>query len=95
MKFSKDYTKLQYPIFTTIRQNKGYYQEGQKIRIETPTNNFWAEIVAIRQISLYNITPTIALRDADCSVSDIIKLFKKFYDDETDDLILITLMKVK
>lgn len=65
MKFSKEYSKLQYPIFTTIRQNKGYYKEGQIISIFTPKQEFKAEIVGIRNLNLTNITKTIAHNDAD------------------------------
>ena len=95
MKFSKEYQKLSYPIFTTIRQNGGYYQEGQRINIDTPEQTFRAEIVGIRYLSIRDITPTMALRDADCSVDEIIKLFKMFYKDKANDLILITLMKMQ
>ena len=94
MKFSKEYKKLNCPIFTTIRQNGGYYNEGQRINVYTPNQEFRAEIVGIRNLSIRDITPTIALRDADCNVEDIIKLFKMFYKDKADDLILITLMKL-
>ena len=50
-------------------------------------------IVSIRKINLKDITPTIALRDADCSVSDILQLFKRFYKNEADDLIILTLAR--
>lgn len=93
MKFSKEYKKLKYPIFTTIRQDGGYYRECQQVKIETPEQNFWAEIVSIRKIGLEDITNTLALRDADCSVEDIINLFKRFYKEEAGKLILITLMR--
>lgn len=94
MKFSKEYSKLQYPIFTTIRQNKGYYKIGQKILITTPNNTFEAEIVSIRNIQLHQISETLAFRDADCTAEDLCTLMKKFYQSNANDLILITLMKV-
>jgi len=94
MKFSKDYKKLEYPIFTTIRHNGGYYNTGQIINVYTPSQEFRAQIVSIREIQLKDITETIAKRDADCSVKEIISLFRMFYKDKTNDLILITLMKV-
>ena len=93
MKFSKNYKKLNYPIFTTIRQNKGYYNPGKVITINTPKDSFKAEIVSIRFITLYEITETIAQRDADCSHEELTNLMRLFYRDNANDLILITLMK--
>lgn len=94
MKFSKEYSKLAHPIFTTIRHNSGYYKEGQIIRIYTPDQEFMAEIVGIRHLQIKDITRTIAKQDADSTVEEIIALFKMFYKDKADDLILITLMRV-
>jgi len=94
MKFSKQYSKLVYPIFTTIRQNKGYYNEGQVISVSTPETGFKAEIVSIRKLSTKHFTETIALRDADCSKGELMDLMHLYYKQDTDDLILITLMKV-
>ena len=94
MKFSKEYSKLQYPIFTTIRQNKGYYREGQVINVTTPKQQFKAEIVSIRKMSLINITTTIAHWDADCPTQALENLLVRFYKDKANDLILLTLMKV-
>jgi len=94
MKFSKKYTKLSYPIFTTIRQDKGYYKEGYIINVNTPNQNFKAEVVGIRNIGLKDITSTIALRDADCEPGELIELMKKFYKHTANDLILITLMRL-
>jgi hypothetical protein len=93
MRFSKYYSKLSYPVFTTIRQNKGYYKEGQIINITTPKSKFSAEIVAIRYIKLNDITDTIAKYDADSSKKYLKELMCKFYKDKANDLILITLMK--
>lgn len=94
MKFSKEYLKLQYPIFTTIRQNKGYYKEGQIISISTPKQEFKAEIVGIRKLTLNDITKTISHKDADCEPDELIELMKKFYKQDADNLILLTLMKI-
>jgi hypothetical protein len=95
MKFSKEYSKLQYPIFTTIRQNYGYYKVGQTIGIDTPKQSFCAEIVSIRNIQLCHISETIALRDADCTTEELVLLMKKFYQSNANDLILITLMRME
>lgn len=94
MKFSKEYSKLNYPIFTTIRQNKGFYEVGMDIKIYTPKQQFYAQIVSIRNIALNDITDTIAKRDADCGYLELRQMMKNFYKNKASDLILITLMKV-
>jgi hypothetical protein len=94
MKFSKEYSKLAYPIFTTIRHNGGYYKEGQKICVTTPKQQFHAEIVGIRYLTQKDITSTIAFRDADCGSQELFDLMNMFYKGRANDLILITLMKV-
>lgn len=94
MKFSKNYSKLNYPIFTTIRRNNGYYKEGRTIQVNIPNNkSFIADIVGIRYITLKDITETMANRDADCSRKELIELMGTFYKENANDLILITLMK--
>ena len=94
MRFSKTYLKLNYPIFTTIRQNKNYYKEGQTIEINVATGDkFYAEVVSIRHINLKDITDTIAKHDVGCSKEYLKELMCKFYKDKANDLILITLMK--
>lgn len=95
MKFTTDWKKLDYPIFTTIRQDKGYYKVGQVINIETPTKKFQAEIVSIREMVQEDITETMALRDADCSKQEFDALLYKFYKDKVGNLIMLTLMRTK
>lgn len=95
MKFSHHYTKLDYPIFTTIRQNKSYYKLGQQILIYEPNNIFKAEIVSIRKIIKNEITENIARRDADCSKEILIQKLKTWYGKEYNDFILLTLMKIE
>ena len=94
MRFSKEYKKLSYPVFTTIRRNRGYYKEGQKINVLTPEQNFRAEVVSIRPICKVNITKTVALRDADCEPGELIKMLTDWYGSKSNHLILITLMKI-
>lgn len=95
MKFFKQWSKLNYPVFTTIRQNKGYYQPGKVIKIQSPKEEFYAEIISIRYITKDDITPIIAFRDADCTKNELIDLLNKFYKEKSNNLILITLMKLK
>jgi hypothetical protein len=94
MKFTYHYTKLDYPIFTTIRQNKGWYKVGQQILINTPKAEFKAEIAAIRLIKKNNITFTMAQRDADCSANELIEKLEAWYGKTYNDFILITFMKI-
>ena len=94
MKFSHHYTKLNYPVFTTIRQNKGYYKIGQRIPIQTPEIEFRAEIVSIRHITKKDITFTMALRDADCHPETLLDTLETWYGELYNDFILITLMKI-
>jgi hypothetical protein len=44
MKFSRQYTKLQDRLFTTIRADD-YYEEGQIIPIQTPMQSFNARVL--------------------------------------------------
>jgi len=94
MKFTTEWKKLDYPIFTTIRQDKGYYRVGQRIPIETPSQCFMVEIVSIRKMIQEDITDTMALRDADCTKQEFNALLYKFYKDNVGSLILLTLMKI-
>ena len=93
MKFSKDYPKLSWNVFTTIRQNKGYYEEGQRIPITTPRGEFWAEIVSIRYLKKEEITDTIADYDAKTSKLALINMLERWYGQTYNDFILITLMR--
>jgi len=94
MRFSHEYCKLKFPVFTTIRRNKGWYKTRQKINVLTPEQNFRAEVVSIRPISKRDITKTVAFRDADCEPGDLIKMLNDWYGAKSNDLILITLMKI-
>ena len=94
MKFSKSYSKLNYPIFTTIRQDKGYYKVGQIINVNTPETSFEAEILAIRELSNADITENMARVDADCSKQKLQGLMNLFYREKAEELILLTLAKI-
>ena len=94
MKFSKNWSKLFWGTFTTIRKYGDYYKLGYAYPIETPTKTFYAEVVSTRRIKKEDITETIALRDADMSRDDLIKLLERFYGAEFNDFILVTLMSI-
>ena len=94
MKFTHHYSKLDYPVFTTIRQNKGWYKVGQHIAIQEPHGEFQAQIVSIRQITKKDITHVMAQRDADCDTERLIDKLEEWYGELYNDFILITLMKI-
>jgi len=94
MKFSKRYTKLDFPVFTTIRKNIGYYRERMLVDVNTPDGKFRAEILSIRSIKKNDITELMAVRDANCSRADLIKMLERWYGTQYDNFILITLGKI-
>ena len=94
MKFSKNYSKLDYPVFTTIRRNIGYYKEGMIISVKTLDENFGVEVLSIRRITKRNITELMAVRDADCSKVELIKMLERWYGTTYNDFILITLGRI-
>jgi len=93
VKFSKQYSKLNYNIFTTIRKNKGYYRVKQVIDVETPLEKFKAEIVSVRNITKADITENMAWKDADMERLYLLSLLEDWYGQQCDDFILLTLMR--
>ena len=97
MKFSKDYSKLERDIFTTIRKSrksKGYIF-GNSWLIKTPTRQFKAELIGVQKISKDMITEELARNDADCSRDELISMLEKWYGKSFDDFVLLTLEKVE
>lgn len=95
MKFTKDYSKLDRRIFTTIRKNSSYYMCGMILTIKTPTKEFKARITMSETISKNEITTSLARFDADCSKAKLIAMLEKWYGKDFDDFILLTLQKEK
>ena len=97
MKFSKDYSKLDSRIFTTIRKNTHHNRllgnTGNKIKIQTPTKEFRAYLIAKNKIKKKQITEKLARSDADCSKAELIAMLEKWYGKKFDDFLLITFMK--
>lgn len=93
MKFSKEYNKLSYPVFTTIRQNKGYYKQGQTIKVYTPKQEFMVEILSIVCITKKQMTDTISHLDAECSREYLLSMLERWYGKNADEYILLTLGK--
>lgn len=94
MKFSHQYKKLSWPVFTTIRQNKGYYHAGQTIQIETPNSSFSATIVSVQPIKKANISSEIAWFDAHTTRINLLDMLEKWYSSSYDDYIIITLLNL-
>ena len=92
MKFTKNYDKLDRPLFTTIRKNTGVYKLGNMYKIQTPNYDFYAKVIGLSPITKIQITPTLANVDADCSRNQLIQKLEKWYGKKFDDYVLITLM---
>ena len=98
IRFSKDYSKLDGPIFTTIRKNTKHYRQGAKLTgcsIQTPTRQFRAYLIEIKTIKKKQITEKLAYSDADCSKAELITMLEKWYGKKFDDFLLLTFMKEK
>jgi len=94
MKFSKQYSKLKKPIFTTIRKNTGFYIRNQVVNIETPTEKFKAKIEWIEKITKEELTNRFSKSDADCSKEELIKMLEKWYGKKYNDFIILTLKRI-
>lgn len=90
MKFSKDYSKLDEPIFTTIRKNTSHYRLMRKCEIHTPTRFFKAYLIELKGLKKKQITEKLARSDADCSKTELIAMLEKWYGKDYDDFLLLT-----
>lgn len=98
MRFSKDYSKLDKPIFTTIRKNTNYnrrilFRTGKGCEIRTPTRQFRAYLIELKKLKKKQITEKLAHSDADCSRTELIAMLEKWYGKKFDDFLLLTFMK--
>lgn len=93
MRFSKDYSKFDKPIFTTIRKNSAYYRIFGSYKIRTPTKEFRAMIIAIDFIKKKDITKWLARVDFDGTRENLIKQLEKWYGKKFDDFMLLTMQK--
>ena len=90
MRFSKDYSKLDKQIFTTIRKNTSHYRLMRKCKVHTPTSLFTAYLIKLRRLKKEQITEKLAQSDADCSRTELIAMLEKWYGKEFDDFLLLT-----
>ena len=97
MRFSKDYSKLERDVFTTIRKcrkSQGYIF-GNVWIIKTPTRQFKAELIGVQKISKDMITEELARHDADCSRDELIAMLEGWYGKSFDDFVLLTLERIE
>jgi hypothetical protein len=84
MKFSREYTKLQDRIFTTVRLGWPYYVEDSIIVCETPTETFQARVLYGRGLGdgLDDVPFALLRYDTDsplASREEIIEMILKLY----------------
>ena len=91
MQFSKNYEKLGWVIFTTIRKNTGRYELGRIYTISTPSGKFRARVIGLYPIRKKDITDNLANTDAETTKEGLIKMLECWYGKEFDDYVLITL----
>ena len=91
IRFSSDWEKLGWTIFTTIRKNTGSKKIGQVHTIKTPSRKFKAKVIGLYPIKKEEITDDLAFIDADMTRAGLIRMLETWYGKEFDDYILITL----
>ena len=94
MKFSKNWEKLGWVIFTTIRQNTGRYKLGHSYAMNTPMYKFRAKVIGLYPIKKAEITDELANTDAETTRATLITMLEDWYGKDFDDYVLITLWSV-
>ena len=94
IRFSTNWEKLGWTIFTTIRKNTHSKLVGQIHTIRTPDGDFKAKIIGLYPIKKIEITDDLAFADADMTKDGLIRLLEGWYGKEFDDYVLITLWAI-
>jgi len=94
MRFSKEYKKLSWPIFTTIRKNKGYYRRENVFQVRTPKRKFPVRVLARIKIRKDDIDEHLARIDADCSREELLEMLERWYGPDFDNYLLLILVKI-
>ena len=95
MKFSENYEKLGWIIFTTIRKNTGKYKLGNIYTMNiSGSGKFKAKIIGLLPIKKEEITDDLASVDAEVSKERLIMMLENWYGKDFDDYILITLWAI-
>jgi len=83
LRFSKNWGgKLDKSFFTTVRQNKGYWQtlQGQRLDIELNKKHYCFGILKfVVPLSIYNVSEQLAQFDAGLSKEEFVELMRKMY----------------
>lgn len=93
MKFSKNWTKLEQDVFTTIRKNTDYYYPNKLIKIKTPKAEFLARITDRTYIKKTDITEEMARKDADCSREELIAILEGWYGKFYDNFVFLKIRR--
>jgi len=91
MKFSVDWEKLSWTVFTTIRKNTGTYRLGRIYKIKQPAGIFYAKVIGLLPIKKADITDALAIYDAEQTRKELIQTLEAWYGKKFDDYVLITL----
>ena len=79
MKFSKDYTKLDDRVFTTIRR-RDKWEAGETVKVEAPTKNFHAKIIYHCGVMLDDLSTEVLCYDTDTETREkALTLLNSFY----------------
>lgn len=95
MKFTTEYSKLNWRVFTTIRKADCMYKVGRTYKIQTPFQEFRAQVIGLVWIKKKDITEELAQVDADCSKRKLVEKLEKWYGRKYDDFALITLLRIR
>ena len=91
MKFSENYEKLGWIIFTTIRKNTGRYVIGNTYTMDVSgSGKFKARVIGLLPIKKEEITEDLAELDAETTKRGLISMLEGWYGEDFDDYVLIT-----
>ena len=80
IKFTHHYTKLELPVFTTIRKKGRKYKPETKVLIKAPKGNFNAVILDVERVKLKDLSTDFLMADTDKKTrEDAVKLLNSFY----------------
>jgi hypothetical protein len=92
MRFSREYTKLQDRVFSTIRFHS-FYNEGEILDCQAPTHSFRVRVLIKSAMRFRNIPEAFLQYDTDCpelSAAECREEIRSFYrhDPPGDDYIM-------
>ena len=84
LKFSRDWTKLQDRVFTTIRKSHPPYEgpEGESWSVQTPTKTFTAKLLLNTNTSIDDLSDSLLMYDTDSPTrEEALQKINSFYRD--------------